>query len=115
MFVSFAPAGSNEAAKGRRQRRRGGKRPQRTDLERGDLARWVQPVGAGWGRYYGRFYPSALYRALRTLDRFLVRGAQRKSHRLRGHRMRAWNWLNRLKGRQLTRFPHWHLAAAVGQ
>ena len=38
----------------------------------------------GWVRYYGRFYPSALHRALRTVDRFLVRWAQRKYKRLRG-------------------------------
>ncbi|UFW91131.1 hypothetical protein BjapCC829_07665 [Bradyrhizobium barranii] len=44
----------------------------------------------GWVNYYGRFHRSAFRRALRTVDPFIVRWAQRKYKRLRGHAKRAW-------------------------
>lgn len=109
LFVSFSPAVSNKAAKAMRNRIRRWKLHRRNDLALSDLARWVQPVVRGWVRYYGRFNPSALHRALRTFDRLLVRWAQRKYRRLKGHRMRAWDWLNRLYNREPTLFPHWGL------
>jgi RNA-directed DNA polymerase len=115
LFVSFAPAVSAQAAKAMRHRVRRWKLHLRNDLGLGELARWTRPVLAGWVRYYGFFYPSALYHALRTLDRFLVRWARRKYKRFRGHAMRAWDWLNRLRARQPTLFAHWGLASAVGR
>ena len=32
----------------------------RTDLSLDDLARWLNPIVAGWMNYYGRFYRSAM-------------------------------------------------------
>jgi RNA-directed DNA polymerase len=115
LFVSFAPAVSAQAAKAMRHRVRRWKLHLRNDLALGELARWTRPVLVGWVRYYGLFYPSALYCALGTLDRFLVRWARRKYKRFRGHAMRAWDWLNRLRARQPTLFAHWGLASAVGR
>ena len=115
LFVSFAPAVSDQAAKAMRQRMRRWKLHLRSDLALEDLAQWTRPVLLGWVRYYGRFYPSALHRALRTLNRFLVRWAQRKYKRLRGHQMRAWDWLNGLYVRQPALFAHWALASTVGR
>ncbi|WP_406953870.1 integrase core domain-containing protein [Paraburkholderia guartelaensis] len=60
----------------------------------------------GWVRYYGRFRPSALRGALRTLDSFIVRWAQRKYKKLRTHKLRAWDWLRRLKTQRPTLFAH---------
>ncbi|WP_198390672.1 group II intron maturase-specific domain-containing protein [Burkholderia ubonensis] len=40
----------------------------RNDLEFVEVAQWTQPVLLGWVRYYGRFRPSALRGALRTLE-----------------------------------------------
>jgi len=87
----------------------------RADLGLDDLVRWARSVIQGWVLYYGRFYPSALQRALRTLDAYLVRWAQRKYKRLKGHKSRAWDWLTRLQSRQPNLFPHWNLAATVGR
>ena len=115
LFVSFAPAVSAHAAKAMRHGIRRWKLHLRNDLALEDLAQWTRPVLLGWVRYYGRFYPSALHRALRTLNRFLVRWAQRKYKRLRGHEMRAWDWLNGLRARQPALFAHWSLAATVGR
>jgi hypothetical protein len=63
----------------------------------------------------GRFHASALRRALRTLDDFLVRWAQRKYKRFRAHKKRAWQWLWRVRARQPDLFAHWALASTVGR
>jgi group II intron reverse transcriptase/maturase len=109
LFASFAPAVSDKAAKSMRHRMRRWKLHHRTDLNLDDIAQWVRPVLAGWVRYYGCFYPSALRGALRTLDSFLVRWAKRKYRRLRGHHLRAWAWLGRVRAQQPQLFPHWGL------
>jgi hypothetical protein len=115
LFVSFAPAVSDKAAANLRQRVRRWRLHRRNDLALVDLAQWTRPVLAGWVRYYGRFHPSALCRALRTLDPFLVRWAQRKYRRLRGRYMRAWDWLRRVQTRQPRLFAHWISEATVGR
>ena len=115
LFVSFALAVSNQAGKVMRQRIRRWKLHLRNDLGLGEIARWTRPVLVGWLRYYGHFYPSALHRALRTLDRFLVRWVRRKYKRFRDHAMRARDWLNRLRARQPTLFAHWGLRSTVGR
>lgn len=107
LFVSFSPAVSNRAAKSMRQRMRRWRLHRRNDLALMDLARWTRPVLAGWVRYYGHFHPSVLRGALRTLDKFLVRWAQRKYKRLRVHYLKAWEWLRRVKIRQPHLFAHW--------
>lgn len=115
LFVSFAPAVSEQAANAMRPRIRRWRLPHRNDLGLDDLARWTRPMVLGGVRYYGRFHASALRRALRTLDEFLVRWAQRTSTRLRGHTGRAWQWLGQLCARQPDLFAHWTAVSAVGR
>jgi RNA-directed DNA polymerase len=115
LFVSFAPAISDKAAKAIRKSVRRWKLHHRNDLALADIAQWTQPFILGWIRYYGWFHRSALRAALRTLDSFIVRWAQRKYKRLRGHAMRAWDWLRGLQARQPTLFAHWFSESAVGQ
>jgi RNA-directed DNA polymerase len=115
LFVSFAPAVSDRAAKAMRQTMRRWKLHHRNDLGLAEIAQWIRPVLLGWVQYYGRFQRSALRGALRTLDHFIVRWAQRKYKRLRDHAMRAWDWLRRLRARQPALFAHWVSASAVGR
>ena len=115
LFVSFAPAVSDKAAKSLRQRIRRWRLHRRNDLALEDLAKWTRPVLAGWVRYYGRFHLSMLCGVLRTLDKFLVRWAQRKYRRLRHHYLRAWGWLRRVKARQPRLFAHWISEMTVGR
>lgn len=115
LFVSFAPAVSDKAAKSLRQRIRRWRLHRRNDLALEDLAQWTRPVLAGWVRYYGRFHPSVLCGALRTLDKFLVRWVQRKYRRLRNHYLQAWDWLRRVKARRPRLFAHWISEVAVGR
>jgi RNA-directed DNA polymerase len=114
LFVSFAPAVSDKAAKAMRHRMRHWKLHHRSDLSLDEIAQWARPVLTGWVRYYGQFYPSALRRALRTLDDFLVRWAKRKYLRLRGRHGHAWDWLHRVQARHPSLFAHWTVRAAVG-
>lgn len=115
LFVSFAPAVSDKAAKAMRRRIRRWRLHGRNDLALEDIARWVQPVLVGWVRYYGRFHPSVLRGALCTLDHFLVRWAQRKYKRLRGHTHQAWAWVQRVKTQQPALFAPWVSAPSVGR
>lgn len=113
LFVSFAPAVSAKAATAMRQRIRRWRLHQRNDLALEEIARWTRPMLQGWVHYYGRFHASALRRALRTLDDFLVRWAQRKYKRLRAHKVQAWQWLWRVHARQPDLFAHWALVSTV--
>lgn len=115
LFVSFAPAVSEKAAKAMRQRMRGWRLHHRSDLSLAEIAHWARPVLTGWVRYYGRFHPSALGYALRTLDDFLLRWAKRKYLKLRGHHGRAWTWLHRAQSRNPNLFAHWGLECPVGR
>lgn len=111
-FINFSPAISNKAAKAIRQTSRKWNWPRRSDKSLEDLAQMFNPVIQGWINYYGRFYKSALYPALRCLDRRLVIWATRKYKRFRGHRRRASQWLERIARRQPNLFAHWRLLYA---
>ena len=58
----------------------------RTDLSLDDLARWLNPIVAGWINYYGRFYRTALDPLLQRVNVYLRRWAGRKYKRLRTHK-----------------------------
>ena len=111
-FINFTPAISNKAAKAIRQTSRGWNWPKRSDKDLEDLTRMFNPIIQGWINYYGRFYKSALYPALRCLDRRLAVWATRKYKHLRGHRRRAVHWLDRISRRQPNLFAHWRLLYA---
>jgi RNA-directed DNA polymerase len=115
LFVSFSPAVSDKAGKAMRTRMRRWRLHRRNDLGLDEIARWTQPVLLGWVRYYGRFHRSALRRAMRTLDHFIVRWAQRKYKRLRRHTKRSWDWLRGVQARQPTLFAHWAVESQVGR
>jgi group II intron reverse transcriptase/maturase len=115
LFVSFSPAVSDKAAKAMRKVVRGWKLHRRSDLALEEIARWSRPKLLGWVQYYGRFNRSALCNALRTLDPFIVRWAQRKYTRLRGHTKRTWDWLRRIQTRQPNLFAHWSKELQVGR
>ena len=80
LFVSFAPAISDQAAKAMRQRVRRWKLRLRNDLGLGELARWTRPVLLGWVRYYGRFYSSALQRKQRRTGKQKSRAEKEQCH-----------------------------------
>jgi len=112
-FINFSPAISNKAAKAIRQRVRSWRCHLRSDKALEELSRMFNAIIQGWINYYGRYYQSALYPILRCLDRRLVRWATRKYKRLRGHRRRADQWLQRIAKKQPGLFAHWRLLHAT--
>jgi RNA-directed DNA polymerase len=105
-FTGFLPAISPEALKAKSAWLRMMRIHRRTDLSLDDLARWLNPIVAGWMRYYGRYYRSALYPLLRRVNTYLRRWAGRKYKRLRTHQ-RFSRWWAGLLQRQPGLFAHW--------
>jgi len=60
-FINFSPAVSKKAATAIRAEIRSWNLPKRSDKAIEDLSHMFNPILRGWIRYYGRFYPSALY------------------------------------------------------
>ena len=82
-FTAFLPAISSEALKAKSADLRTMRIHRRTDLTLDDLAAWLNPIVAGWMRYYGRYYRSALDPLLLRVSFYLRRWAGKKYKRLR--------------------------------
>jgi RNA-directed DNA polymerase len=107
-FTGFLPAISPEALKAKSVELRSLRIHRRTDLSLDDLARWLNPIVAGWINYYGRYYRTALDPLLKRVNAYLRRWAGRKYKRLRtDKRFRGW-WAE-LLARQPGLFIHWRV------
>jgi RNA-directed DNA polymerase len=113
-FINFSPAVSNKAAMAMRTEVRSWNLPQRSDKAIEDLSRMFNPIVRGWIRYYGRYYPSALYPTMRQLDRDLALWAKRKYKKLRGHLRRATHWIARISRRAPALFACWQMGVRRG-
>jgi RNA-directed DNA polymerase len=113
LFLGFNPAVSDKAAKGLRKTMRAWRLHRKSDLSLEQLAKSIVSQVRGWCQYYGRFRPSVLAKELRTLDAFIVRWAQRKYKRYKGHVTRTWEWLKALRARQPDLFVHWTLLSPI--
>jgi hypothetical protein len=82
-FTGFLPAISPEALKAKGAELRRLRIHRRTDLWLDELARWLNPIVAGWINYYGRYYRSALDPLLKRVNAYLRRWAGRKHKRPR--------------------------------
>ncbi|MGH2744007.1 MAG: group II intron reverse transcriptase/maturase [Egibacteraceae bacterium] len=106
-FTSFLPAISPEALKAKSADLRKMRIHRRTNLSLDDLARWLNPIVAGWMNYYGRYYRTAMDPLLQRVNTYLMRWAGNKyRRRLRAHR-RFWRWWTGLLDRQPGLFAHW--------
>jgi RNA-directed DNA polymerase len=105
-FTRFLPAISDEALKAKGVDLRELRIHRRTDLTLDDLARWLNPIVAGWMNYYGRFYRSAMNPLLRRVSTYLRRWAGKKYRRLRSlKRFKRW-WAGLIE-RQPGLFAQW--------
>ena len=75
-----------------------------------EQAQRINPLLRGRINYYGHFYKSALYRTFQHLNNILARWASRKYKRLKGHKRRAFLWLQCIARRQSRLFVHWQLS-----
>jgi len=110
-FTGFSPAISPEALKAKGDRLRELRIHRQTNLSLDDLARWLNPIIAGWMNYYGRYYRSALYPLLRRVSLYLRRWAGKKYKRLRTYN-RFKRWWTGLLDREPGLFAHWQWVRA---
>jgi RNA-directed DNA polymerase len=111
IFSSFLPAMSTEALKAKGVDLRAMRIARRTDLTLSDLARWLNPIVAGWMNYYGRFYRSAVNPLLQRVNTYLRRWAGKKYRKLRTFKaFKRW-WVG-LIDRQPRLFAQWKWARA---
>ena len=108
-FVSFLPAVSKEALTKIKREIRSWRLHLRSDKELRDLAIMFNKIVQGWVNYYGRYYKSALYPALRNIERNLTRWVTRKYKRFKDHRKRARQWLRGVRNREPRLFVHWRM------
>jgi RNA-directed DNA polymerase len=106
-FTNFTPAMAPSAVKALRQEVRSWKLQLKSDKSLEDLSRMFAPVIAGWMKYYCRFYASAFNVVARHINRALVRWAMRKFKKLRGHKTRAVEWVERVASQRAHLFAHW--------
>jgi len=105
-FTGFLPAISAEALKAKGDRLRELRIHRHTNLSLDDLAKWLNPIVAGWMHYYGRYYRSALYPLLERVSLYLRRWAGKKYRRLRTYK-RFKRWWAGLLQREPGLFAHW--------
>ena len=107
-FTGFLPAMSTEALKAKSDRLRRMRIHRRTDLTLEDLARWLNPIVAGWMNYYGRFYRTVMNPLLQRVNTYMRRWAGRKYRRLRTIK-RFKRWWTGLLNRAPGLFAHWRV------
>jgi len=107
LFTNFTPAISASASKAIRQEVRSWRLQLKSDKSLEDLSRMFGPVINGWMRYYCRFYESAFNPTARHINRCIVRWAMRKFRKLRGHKVRAIKWVQRIAQQRPHLFAHW--------
>lgn len=113
-FMGFNPAISKVALKSIRLKIRKLRVPRCTSMSLEALARWLNPMIAGWFNYYGRYHRSALYAMSRHLNQALVRWARRKYKSLRQHKTRAMQFLEEIARQSPGLFAHWRIMGRAG-
>jgi len=106
LFSRFLPAMSPVALKARSAELRHMRIHRRTNLTLQDLARWLNPIVAGWMNFYGRFYRSAMEPLLVRVNAYLRRWAKKKYKRLRTAKAFV-PWWRGLIDRQPRLFAQW--------
>ena len=105
--TGFTPAVSRQSMTAMRQSLRHCRLQLRSELSPEQLAARLAPRVRGWMAYYCRFRGSEFQPVAEYIDRLIVRWAMRKYKRLRGHKTRAFAWLDRVKRNRPTLFSHW--------
>lgn len=111
-FSSFLPAISKDALNRIGAEVRSWRLHLRTGHTFKALARRINPVVAGWMRYYGEFYRSALYPLLARINAYLLRWVRKKYKRLRAKKkaMECWRGVVERHPRMLA---HWKWVPSV--
>jgi group II intron reverse transcriptase/maturase len=109
LFCGYTPAVSPLALKAIRSKIRDLHIRRRTAHSLDDIARLLNPLLRGWFQYYGQYTPAALHTLSRYVNQTIRRWAMRKFKRLKGHKVRATTFLQRMARRHPHLFEHWRL------
>jgi RNA-directed DNA polymerase len=116
-FVSFLPAISKASAQSIRDKVRSWEIPsKRNNQTLEQIAELINPTVRGWIHYYGKFYRSEAIKAIRYLERVLMKWACRKFKKLARHQRKAIHWMGRVARRESRLMAHWQigLVPAIG-
>ncbi len=105
--MGFTPAVSRSALTAMRRTLRESGMFQYSHLDLQALADWTGPRLRGWMAYYCKYRGSEFQPLAKYVDSLIVRWAMRKHKRLRGHKTRAYAWLDRQKRQSPSLFAHW--------
>lgn len=111
-FTGFLPAISTEALKAKGRELRKMRIHRHTNLSLQDLAKWLNPIIAGWINYYGRLYRTAMDPLLQRVNSYLRRWAGKKYKRLRAYK-RFKQWWKGLLAREPGLFAHWRVVRSI--
>jgi RNA-directed DNA polymerase len=104
--TGLTPAVSRQSMTAMRQSLRRWRLPLQSAVSREELAARLAPRVTGGTAYYCRFRGSEFQPVADPIDRVIVRWAMRKYKRLRGHKRRAFAWLDRVKRHRPSWFAH---------
>lgn len=110
LFTGFLPAVSREALQRMRDEIRSWRLVRQSPLTLEALSKKYSRVLRGWWQYYGAFYPAELVKLRFYLDERLAYWARQKYKRLRGSRIRSFNWINKMAALKPWLFVHWERA-----
>lgn len=108
-FVNFTPAISNKSKKSIQQKVRDWKLQLKAEKDLTDLSNMFNPVIQGWINYYGKFYKSEMYSALRHINKALIMWSRRKYKKLAKHKRKAEHFMGRIAKHNPKLFKHWEL------
>lgn len=109
LFVSFAPAVSKTAQKAMRTETRSSRFYRRVDISLEEIAQQYNPVLRGWMNYYGHYHRSALYPVFAHFNRTLVKWAMHKYKKLKRHKTRASQFIEKVAKQTPDLFIHWKI------
>jgi group II intron reverse transcriptase/maturase len=107
VFTSFLPGVSPKALEKMRERIRSWRLGDHAPLPIEDVARFINPILRGWWQYYGRYYPTAMFRLFKYLDERLGYYLRRKYRDLWGHRGESFRRLNQIAKQNPGWLVHW--------
>lgn len=113
-FLAFSPAISKDALKRISGEVRGWRLHRRMGSTFAELAKAINPIVAGWMRYYGRFRRSALHPLLGRINAYLMRWIRKKYKRLRARGKAGECWQG-ITMRYPRLFTHWAWRPSVPQ
>lgn len=114
VFLNFSPALSKAAGKAMRKRVKKSGIGCMTELNIRDIAEMFNPILRGWIQYYGHYARSGMKPVWRHFDHTLIRWAMRKHKKLRGRKMKAVGFINKIRDNSPQLFEHWKQGMTTG-